>query len=407
MTDAAYKPHTPFKPVVVLGLVLIAVFALSAIGVLSAYSPQLSRGDDGRAHALSKSAIGYGGLVRLLRETGREVILNRGAAYNLSPDSLLILTPSPEPDQTLLGQLTLHQGTVLVVLPKWEGLPDPRHPGWVGGAAPVPAADSLAALPKELEGELGLKEAEGPGTGEAYLFGDPLRMSRIAGLRTLTTDDWAPILTDGAGGAILALNESTGVYLLSDPDLLTTAGLNDPVKARAALAVINAVSDPEQPVVFDLSLNGFGGRRSVLRLLLEPPLVGFTLCLALAVALVGWQAAIRFAPHRHARRAVALGKKALADNTAALVRLARRERSMATPYADLVRSQAAKAVAAPPNLPPEALTALLDRLAARQGVETPYARLAEDAADAKTASDLMTVVRALNRWKSEMTRGRG
>ncbi|MGZ9100400.1 MAG: hypothetical protein ACXW3O_11915, partial [Brevundimonas sp.] len=79
---------------------------------------------------------------------------------------------------------------------------------------------------------------------------------------------------------------------------------------------------------------------------------------------------------------------------------------MATPYAELVRARAARAVAAPPSLSREATTALLDRLAGRQGAATPFADLSAQAEQARSAADLMSVVRSLTRWKLEMTRGR-
>ena len=55
--------HSPFRPVVIIALILAAVFALSAMAALDAFSPELSSGNDGREHALSKSAVGYAGVV--------------------------------------------------------------------------------------------------------------------------------------------------------------------------------------------------------------------------------------------------------------------------------------------------------------------------------------------------------
>jgi hypothetical protein len=228
----------------------------------------------------------------------------------------------------------------------------------------------------------------------------------VQGLRTLSGPGWTPVVLDGAGRAIVLTHDDTGLYVLADPDLLNTRGMDQPAKARAALALLETLGPPDQAIAFDLSLHGFSRPRSVLRLLLEPPLLGFTLCLLFAAALVGWQAMVRFRPHRHARRAVALGKKALADNTAALVRLARREHGMARPYADLVRAQAARAVAAPSSLSQDETTALLDRLARRQGSATTFADLSAQADRARNAGDLMSVARSLMRWKLEMTRGR-
>lgn len=410
MTDAA-PPSTAargFRPGVVLALILAGVFALSAIGVLGAYAPELDRGDDGGDHALSRSAIGYGGLVSLLREMDRPVLLSRGRLGAGAAGSLVILTPPEGRDEDALNTFLDSSSALLVVLPKWAALGDPERRGWVRDLHEMDVRQSLSVLPADLREGLTLTRRDGASqirlarpNGRRIADGGP-----VDGLRTLSGAEWTPVVTDGRGQSLVAVHRDTGVYVLSDPDLLNTRGLDDPGKARAAVALLDELQAGEAGVVFDLSLHGFTRPRSVLRLMLEPPLLGFTLCLALAVLLVGWQAMIRFAPHRHARRAVALGKKALADNTAALVRLARREHRMAAPYARLVRAQAARAVAAPPRLSEEDLTALLDRLAARHGAAAPYDALAAQADEARNASDLMAVARALHRWKLEMTRGR-
>jgi hypothetical protein len=410
MTDAAPPTMAArgFRPGVVLALILAGVFALSAIGVLGAYAPELDRGDDGRDHALSRSAIGYGGLVSLLREMDRPVLLSRGHLGAGASESLVILTPPEGRDEAALNALFASAADVLVVLPKWVALDDPTRSGWVRDLHEMDVRQSLSVLPADMRETLTVTRRDG--ASDLRLTGAAGRLiadgGRVEGLRTLAGEGWTPLVMDGRGDALVAVHQDSGIYVLSDPDLLNTQGLDDPRKARAALALLDELQTGEAGVVFDVSLHGFTRPRNVLRLMLEPPLLGFTLCLAFAVALVGWQAMIRFAPHRHARRAVALGKKALADNTAALVRLARREHRMAAPYARLVRAQAARAVAAPPRLSEEALTALLDRLSARQGATTPYEALAAQADEARNASDLVAVARALNRWKLEMTRGR-
>lgn len=410
MSDTNVPTKTPaaFRPGVVLALILAAVFSLSAMGVLGAYAPDLADGDDGRDHALSRSAIGYGGVVRLLRAMDRPVVLGRGGMGGGGADSLLVLTPPPGREQAAMDRLLAANTAALIVLPKWQAAADPMRRGWVRRLGTLRPAESLAVLPADIVGlevsvaqgrqRLRLQDARGREIAGAATVEDP---------RFLSGAGFTPVVLDAAGRALVVEHDDTGILILGDPDLLNTRDLNDPAKAQAALGLLETLRPTELGVVFDVSLQGFARPRSVMRLLLEPPLLGFTLCLAFAAGLVAWQAMVRFAPHAHIRRAVALGKKALADNTAALVRLARREHHMAKPYAELVRAQAAKAVAAPPHLSDEALTALLDRLAQRQGVETSFAALAEEAARARNPGDLMMVARALNRWKSEMTRGRG
>jgi len=414
MTVAAPTPSAsnrtgPFKPGVVVALVLVAVFALSALGALSAYAPDLSDGDDGGGHALSNSAVGYGGLVKLLKGMERTVVLSRGPLRGAAQDGLLVLTPPMGRDEDALDVLRWETGSVLVVLPKWQVAPDLKKPGWVRELGLLSSANSLSVLPEDVRQGLVLSMEETPAVTPRLIDGDRRLIATgapVRSLRTLSGPGWTPVILDGEGRGLVLAHEETGLYVLSDPDLLNTQGMDRPAKARAAVALLEALGSANQAVAFDLSLNGFSRPRSVLRLMLEPPLLGFTLCLLFAAGLVGWQAAIRFQPHRHSRRAVALGKKALADNTAALVRLARREHGMAAPYAELVRAQAAKAVAAPPTLSREALTALLDRLARRQGAEQTYAELSAEADKARNAGDLMSVARSLTRWKLEMTRGR-
>lgn len=412
MTDApapsAPARTGPFRPGIVVALILVGVFALSAVGALSAYAPDLSDGDDGRDHALSRSAVGYAGLVKLLRGMDRSVLLSRGPLRGATQDGLLIVTPPLGRDNETLETLRYETGSVLLVLPKWRVAPDLQRPGWVREQGLLSDANSLSVLPADVREGLVLSQDETRAPprltvagGEALATGGPVRS-----LRTLSGPGWIPVIMDGRGRGLVLAHKETGLYVLSDPDLLNTQGMSDPAKARAALALVETLVPPDQAVAFDLSLHGFTRPRSVLRLMLEPPLLGFTLCLLFAAGLVGWQAAIRFQPHRHTRRAVALGKKALADNTAALVRLARREHRMAAPYAELVRAQAARAVAAPPTLSREALTALLDRLAKRQGAERTYEDLSAEAEKARTPGDLMSVARSLTRWKLEMTRGR-
>ena len=74
------------------------------------------------------------------------------------------------------------------------------------------------------------------------------------------------------------------------------------------------------------------------------PCLGATLCLAAAALLMALQALTRFGAPRQAGRAIALGKRALADNSAALIRLARREARMAPRYLDLTRASVAATV---------------------------------------------------------------
>jgi hypothetical protein len=231
-------------------------------------------------------------------------------------------------------------------------------------------------------------------------------LGRVTDLQTLSGPDWVPVVVDEHGASVLAMHRTSGVYVLADPDLLSTHGLRDPDNAVAAVRMLRLIWQGGGPVIFDVTLAGFSRPRSLMRLMLEPPLLGATLALLVAAALVAYQASVRFGPSRHQGRAIALGKRALADNTAGLVRLAGREHSMAGPYALLVRAAVTRAIGAPRNLDGAELDAFLDRLGQTLGAGTPYTALAAEARAARTPGDLLRVARNLHRWKLEMTRGR-
>jgi hypothetical protein len=401
----------------VAALIAVGVFSLSALTVLSAYAPELRKGDDGGAHALSRSAVGFAGAAALLKNLGWPVLLSRGPLH-ANDEALLILTPGPQHSLAALDDVR-HDGTRLVVLPKWGTAPLPMHKGWVQSVGLIPTqavVRPLAYQPGDREGDEALEASEPPivsrrpGATHPRLMrpnGEPIGTPGVVNdLQTVAGPGWIPVVVDETGAAVLAMNAETHLYVLADPDLLNTHGLRQPQEAAIAVRMLDLIRPGGGAVIFDLTLPGFSRPRSILRLMLEPPLLGVTLALLAAAALVAYQAAVRFGPGRSQGRAIALGKRALADNSAGLIRLAKREHRMAEPYAQLVRAGVARAIGAPRNLEGEALDAFLDRMGARLGVNTGYTALAAEARAAKSPGDLVRVARNLHRWKLEMTRGR-
>ena len=68
-------------PKMIISLVLIGIFSFTALVTLSGYAGDLRQQNNGQAHALSRSAIGFGGLTRLLGD--------------MDYDCLLYTSPSP------------------------------------------------------------------------------------------------------------------------------------------------------------------------------------------------------------------------------------------------------------------------------------------------------------------------
>ena len=406
-TQATHADRSAFSARTVIALLAAGVFAFSAFMVLSAYAPDLRDGSDGGGHALSRSGIGFAGVVRLLKAIGDPVVVSRDPQARKASTGLLVLTPTPASSTDDLSDMTT-AGPTLVVLPKWEAMPDPANPGWVIGVGVLPP-DAVAQLLAKRFGAVKIIRDGGPA---------PVRLSGLAAadlvtgpvdeLQTLSGGDGLiPIVRDARGRTILAGTADSRAFVLSDPDLMNTRGMKDLATARAAVAIVQRLRKADGPIMFDVTLDGFSRSRNLLKLAFQPPFLGATLCLAAAALLTALQSIARFGAPRRAGRAIALGKQALADNSAGLIRLARREPKMASRYLDLTRKAVAEGLGAHgpvgARLAEGELTALLDRQAERLNAKHRLSALAAEAQSVTDRAGLMRLARNLYAWRMEMT----
>ncbi|RAK64783.1 hypothetical protein [Phenylobacterium kunshanense] len=401
--EPASQPQA-FSPRVILILVIVGVVSLAGLAVLSAYAPDLRGGQDGRAHALSKSAVGYAGAPIFMKAAGAPVVVSR-IRPSQPADSVVILTPemglSPKELQAYpKGALTL------IVLPKWLAAPDPIRRGFVRKVGVMPGDRGLTALlasyaPKtEVTYRKGrsrpvLRGADGP-------FADvpAMRTGEIDSLATIGGQGWTPLLVDDQGRAVLVRSTKTpSIWVLAEPDLLNNQGLASRDTARAALSILQTARG-ERSLLFDVTLNGYERGRGLGRLMLEPPWLAATLIAVAAGLLMGLHALARFGQPRRRGRAFALGARALVDNSADLIRAARKEHELAPAYAALTRAAVTRGAGGH-----VAEEGWLDELAARRGVSSP-AELAAEADAAANRDDLLAVARKLHEWRGEMTRER-
>jgi len=394
-----------FSPKVVLALLAVGVFATAAYLLLTAYAPEMRANRGGGAHAESKSAIGYAGAVRLLQLMHEPVFVSQSSEARNSFPGLMVLTPPPF---SRLGKVETEHPR-LIVLPKWTAEPDPAHPGWQVNAAALPEAFAAAALPetKGVTVERRKPGENGPArlTGDATIWPeDGLPVGPVQQLQTLSSNVLTPLVQDEQGRILLGAVPGGHLYILSDPDLLNTQGLRDPRTARVAAAILLALKTDNEPIAFDVSVTEAGGQKSLLRAAIEPPFLASTLCLVAVAGLLGLQAWFRFGAPRRAPRAVALGKTALVETGAGMVRLARREPQMARRYVQLCRQRAAGALGAA-HLEGEALDAFLDRWAERVGAEGRISALAAEARAVTNIMELTALAQRARRWRVEVTRG--
>ncbi|HWF00721.1 MAG TPA: DUF4350 domain-containing protein [Caulobacteraceae bacterium] len=380
-------------------LTLVAVFAFTTLILLAAFGPMLKSGDDGRAHALSRSAIGYAGLARALRLSGETVVINRDVLGANRREGLVIVTPGPSASAAAVRALGF-QGPTLVIAPKWDAAPEPRHHGWVQEGQVLTGTGEFAT-----DWARG-RDAAQPrlqASGAPFMGGETLTEGPVKALRAALPKGWIPVLRTQDGDTILARAPDRPLYLLSDADLMNNHGLKDERTFETALLIVHTLEAGDGPVIFDLRLSGLSAGRTPMRLLFDQPFVAVTLALTAAAALAGWQAFTRFGAPLAAPRAIALGKAALVDNSAALVRLAGREHRMAARYAQLTVELSARAAGLPRDLEPAGQRRLLDRIGERRDALDSLEALCLSAATCQTPQRAAEIGMRLFRWRHELT----
>lgn len=362
-----------FSPRAVLGVIVFGTLAFLAMLWFIGQNDTGPGPDNGEAHAASNGLAGYSALAAMLEKQGHEVSRSRNRG-TLDDEALLVLTPTMWTDGDDLAEAIearRYTGPTLVILPKWFAMQIPRNTkgakkGWVrlmGANRPGFTNDFENELEMATElGKLNRNGSDWEGLGIAGSL--PNREEVLA----LDGGPWVGLVQDSKGrdlvafaddgGCYSALEEAAGVEPLDEdecqnkwavtvvfePDLLNNWGMADRTRADLATHIIDlAREEDDLPVVFDLTLAGIGGQRNLLTLAFAPPFLAATLCLILALAVVGWRAFGRFGPPVSEGRAIAFGKTQLAANSAGVVRRSGRLHLLGDPYAAMIarRLQAA------------------------------------------------------------------
>jgi hypothetical protein len=398
-----------FQARTVLLLLVFGIFGFVGMLLLGAYAPDLRSGRNGGAHALSDGATGYSALVKLAQATGRNPRIIRDP-HLFDTENLLVVTPETGATDISAALSGRKAKATLFVLPKWQTAPDPDHSGWVRRSGLLPLYEPTGVLSpgyrftikRHRSGGVPLVSDTLPAT---IRFRSPRPLQVITGVQPGEVDGkpatFHPLLTDGHGGTILAQLGDGPLYVLADPDILSNRGMKDVGQAASALSLLDWLnSNPPDAIAFDISFNGFGHSQSPLKLMFEPPFLAMTLAIVAALVLAGIHAFGRFGPLRPRPRAIAFGKAALVDNSAALIRKAGREERMGGRYASMIRERAAIAFGAPAGLREGALDAYLDALKGPH-MFTDLAAAAEAASDRQS---LLDAAQALHAWQKEKIR---
>jgi hypothetical protein len=391
--DGAFNART------MLLITAIGALAFIAMLVLGAYAPDLRSGRNGGSHALSNGATGFSGIVKLAQETGRNPLIVRSDPDLQSADLTVI---SPEHGWTDLSEVLGRRGAraTLLVLPKWDAAPDKQRPGWVRVSGLLPAADPARTLYPATPFTIAREKTHGEPL-RTLAAGAPAELQFLAPsvLQTVGSKDIEPLIVNARGAIVLGKLKRGQFYILADPDLLNNHGMGDERQARAALALLDFLNSTGATAIrFDVTTNGLGRSRSPLKLAFDAPFLAVTLTIFAAMLLAGWQALVRFGPVRRPERAIAFGKAALVDNSAALIRKAGREAHLGGRYVDVIRDRAVALFRLPPSLDSQTLESRLEALNPRRS----FAATAQAAEQARNREELLGAAQSLNYWLEEV-----
>lgn len=375
------KVAPTFNPKLMLALVLFGAAAFFAT-LYFIGTGQTGSSNNGGGHAAAKGLNGYAAIAEMLEDDDYDVSLSRSPSA-LNDYSLLILTPPAFMDAEELEKVIEERrylGPTLVILPKWSAsrVPDKwdveSETGWVvlnGSTEPYWLDDLEGDL--AIEGsvtELAKKGADWRGLGLSGNLPDRTKSLSITGDKIVPlvkdsdgetlagyVDDggYYPDLaaaasrqvTEGGDQNELFDDEDTpwGVIIVAEPDLFNNYGMADPKRAELARRIVKlSMEGASLSVIFDLTQSGLSGTQNLLALALKPPFLAATLCLMIAMLVVGWRAFRRFGPPAAEGRAIAFGKRRLVTNSASLIQRTKRLHLLSGPYADMMRGRIAAAL---------------------------------------------------------------
>jgi hypothetical protein len=369
-------------------------------------------GDDSAGPStFSRSAIGYEGIAEVLRQLAVPVVKSRSSSLEkLSPGSVLVIAEpqhTPQTEETI--RALLKAPAILLVLPKWIGLPSEQKPGWLRQVAPAPLADARWTLNLVApRGEVLRESGSITWTTNALQIAPnveaPIQLVRGERLR--------PIIGARQGMLVGEISDrDQRIWVLADPDVLSNHGIARPDNAALAVAMINQLGSLGGGVVFDETVHGFRVRTaSPFLLMFRFPFVLATAQGLIAAVLLLWATLGRFGAAQVAPAPLSAGREGLLSNMAELVEFTGHQDVMVRRYVQETVRDVASQLHAPRELVGAALIAWLKRVGLARGVTIDCEAVLLDAqaatAGRRNASLLVRLARDIYQWKGEIVDGR-
>ncbi|WP_395019732.1 DUF4350 domain-containing protein [Dongia sp.] len=398
-------------PFPLITLILVIVIGVGAF-FTATYLEMFGNGDGepltNQHNVYSRSAIGHRAFAAALRNLDIPVQVSRFQSLERagSGSLLLMIEPdfSPETGPQIGKLRDLPQA--LLVLPKWAGFTDFKKPIWVGRMDLLPEDEPKSVLRAVLrdaviQRDTGSAEIDAPHFGGTISLADPQYI--LAGSVPIE-----PILTNAGKILLGAVKSGSGtLWILSDPDLLSNAGIDEMDNGVVAISVIDALLPKGGTVIFDETLHGFEQRPNLMRTLLNPPFLPILIAIIVTAFVLAWAGIARFgAPHPETE-GLAAGKLTLVKSAAKLLQFGTSAGNLLSSYRRLALSDAMNELHGPNGLDEAAQAAWLDRAAAHRGLDLRVAPVLERISQSGRidATRALRFAHELYRWKQEIVHG--
>jgi hypothetical protein len=386
----------PFRRRTLLALIAVGVTSLVVGLVLAIFADDFAEEKSADTTGYSTSAIGYEALIQVLRELDIPVSLSRTRSASRAGEGVLVIA-APDLDDDVARDrfeaMVASSRRVLVILPRWWGLPSADKPKWIAARHELPvdtAAEVLVAL--DLAGVV----------------------VRVDGVQLIVEHDLDVEERIGEDGDLLVstwYDRDTELWLLADPSRLDNVGLRARSNVHWAVGLVEDLREGG-PVVFDETLHGFEKNPSLYRSLFTFPLVLVSLQVIACAILLLWAAIGRWGPPRAAAPPLASGKDFLIRNTAALLHVGGHDAEALRRYLATTIHAVRVALHAPRELDPAALRTWLERVRASRGGAISILELEREVDDVARARRSGAISRRtvelaarIHRWRTEMTHG--
>lgn len=391
----------------------VAVFALSLYFMGGG---ELGDADIAGPNSFSPSAIGHEGIADVLQQLGITVVKSRSSSLDkLSDDSVLVIAePQHTPQTEEMLRTLLRADTILLVLPKWIGLPSQDRIGWVREVGEGPTASAQWALGLVAPGGTVVRER-----GSVQWTTNALKITPTPDtpIQLVKNNRLRPIVGAEQGMLVgeIVKSDHEGeqkIWVLADPDIISNHGLAREGNAALAVALIKALRGEDGSIVFDETVHGLVVRAtSPFLLLFRFPFVVATVQGLIAVALLLWATLGRFGAPQTAPPALSAGREGLLMNMAKLVEFTGHQDVMVKRYIQETVRDAAVQLHAPRELSGAALISWLQRVGLARGVAIDCDAVLREAADEAPArrrnpASLVRLARNIHQWKGEIVDGR-